>query len=611
MAADTQGRKKGDQKKKRAQTHIHTHATEMLPAATRVPAAAAALVSACVVGRRRPAAARRPSQATRRAAAVRCVDRTRWGQRRWVGQSTELLTQCVLRSVVKVYATASRPNYFLPWQRRYQHHSTGSGFVADLGRRLLLTNAHVVLDATFIEVRRESDSEKFSARAVYVGMDCDLALLTVDDDEFWRDLSALPIFTDQAADSADLEHVVQGIGPFDGLPDIQHNVRVVGYPVGGDQVSVTSGVVSRVDNVPYAISNETHLLAIQIDAAINPGNSGGPALVGNRVVGVSFQSLRNTDNISYIVPIPVVAHFLRQFYASRGAAADGDRVGVTDVPQYGHPFYHPGFCTLGVLLQEPVNEYLRADLGLTKEQRGILVQKVLNGAAVEGKVLANDVILAVDGVPIANNGTVVASRPNVRVKFTHILNMKGYREDMLVRLVRDKKEMEVTISSGVLPAFVKSHLYNPYFHQKPKYVMLGGLVFTPLTVSYLMEWNDWYNAAPRHLVNLSTWGQQSEEADEAVILSQILPHAVNKGYLADEFNNRVVGKLNGKPVKNLHHLSDMIDELAGKDDAGERSACFDMMFGSAPLRLTVNVGKAVEADEEIRALYNVPASKFL
>lgn len=59
------------------------------------------------------------------------------------------------------------------------------------------------------------------------------------------------------------------------LPKLEERVAVVGFPIGGENLSVSSGVVSRIDMQEYA--NGIHdLLAIQVDAPINPGNSGGP-----------------------------------------------------------------------------------------------------------------------------------------------------------------------------------------------------------------------------------------------------------------------------------------------------------------------------------------------
>ena len=91
------------------------------------------------------------------------------------------------------------------------------------------------------------------------------------------------------------------LGP---LPRLQDMVTVVGYPVGGDNQSVTQGVVSRIEMSEY-VHGASELLAIQIDAAINSGNSGGPAFnSAGLCVGIAFQSLKDGDseNIGYVIP---------------------------------------------------------------------------------------------------------------------------------------------------------------------------------------------------------------------------------------------------------------------------------------------------------------------
>lgn len=54
--------------------------------------------------------------------------------------------------------------------------------------------------------------------------------------------------------------------------------------------------MSRVEPREYSHSS-TELLAIQIDAAINSGNSGGPVIMGDKVAGVAFESLDDSENI--------------------------------------------------------------------------------------------------------------------------------------------------------------------------------------------------------------------------------------------------------------------------------------------------------------------------
>lgn len=97
------------------------------------------------------------------------------------------------------------------------------------------------------------------------------------------------------------------------IDDPRHPICLhTGYPIGGDTVSVTAGVVSRVEMMPYS-HGQAELLGVQVDSAINPGNSGGPAFNDQRqVVGVAFQGLAPTEAeaIGYIIPWVVVSHFL-------------------------------------------------------------------------------------------------------------------------------------------------------------------------------------------------------------------------------------------------------------------------------------------------------------
>lgn len=123
-------------------------------------------------------------------------------------------------------------------------------------------------------------------------------------------------------------------------------MTVVGYPIGGDTISVTSGVVSRIEVTSYA-HGSSELLGVQIDAAINAGNSGGPAFnEAGHCVGIAFQSLKNEDaeNIGYVIPTPVINHFITDFERTGG---------------------YTGFPILGIEWQKMENPQLRKALGMT------------------------------------------------------------------------------------------------------------------------------------------------------------------------------------------------------------------------------------------------------
>ena len=153
----------------------------------------------------------------------------------------------VLDSILKIHCTHSEPDYLIPWQKQQQTPSTSSGFVIDIpgiGRRVM-TNAHSVEYGTMIQVQRRGGERKYEATLDVIANECDLAILNVHEDEdFWQDLYPLEF------------------GP---LPALQEEVEVLGYPTGGDSLSITQGVVSRIEMQEYSQAS-THLLAIQIDA---------------------------------------------------------------------------------------------------------------------------------------------------------------------------------------------------------------------------------------------------------------------------------------------------------------------------------------------------------
>ncbi|MEI6970543.1 MAG: serine protease, partial [bacterium] len=228
------------------------------------------------------------------------------------------------RTVVKIYVSVQNPNYALPWQAFSPVQASGTGFV--ISKKRILTNAHVVSNARFIQVQKNQEAKLHTARVSFIGHDCDLAILEVDEPAFFDDTTP--------ASFSEL------------LPQLSDEVTVLGYPVGGTRLSVTRGVVSRIDYSQYSHSGLDSHLVLQVDAAINPGNSGGPVLYKGKVVGVAFQGLMQADNIGYSIPMPVVRHFLDD-------VADGKYNGYPEL----------GAATLSIQNTALVKEYnLKSDL---------------------------------------------------------------------------------------------------------------------------------------------------------------------------------------------------------------------------------------------------------
>ena len=193
----------------------------------------------------------------------------------------------VENSVVKVFTTSRHPDVYKPWTKLAPSEMSGSGVVIEGGR--ILTNAHVVQYASQVQIQASQAGDKISATVEAVAPGIDLAVLKLADEKFFESHHPLPRASK--------------------LPEIKDAVMVYGFPTGGDNMSITKGIVSRIEFAAYGL--HVSGLRIQIDAAINPGNSGGPAVVGDKMIGLAFSHLSKAQNIGYIIPCEEIELFLK------------------------------------------------------------------------------------------------------------------------------------------------------------------------------------------------------------------------------------------------------------------------------------------------------------
>lgn len=427
-----------------------------------------------------------------------------------------------LGAVFRVLSTHVEPYYTMPWSTSPQTTSSASAFalVDDSGARYLLTNAHAVHHASLVELQRPGEDSKFLARVVCQGPDCDLALLEVEEEEgaaaFWEGVEPLRLRRD--------------------LPALNDRVRVCGYPVGGDNASITEGVISRVEMQPYRHGLGS-LLAIQIDAAINPGNSGGPAVdARRRCVGVAFQSLKDgdTENIGYVIPAEVVEHFVNGFRRS------GRYTG----------FGHAGFAW-----QPLDNRALREAFEATKG--GVLVKRV-EPTAPAAKVLRQcDVLLSICGSAIGSGGTVHFRRQE-RIAFPYRVSRLCPGDTVDIEVIREgavhNMALELTWPRPLVP------MHPP---QPPAYVIFGGLVFVPLSEPYLRsEWGELFEErAPLCLVEPWFKNESRFGGEEVVVLSCVFASPLTAGLT--HLANRRLLRCDGQEVHNLAHLARLLDAAQG------------------------------------------------
>lgn len=420
-------------------------------------------------------------------------------------------------SVVKVFATLRRPDPYKPWSKAAPQDVTGSGVVID-GRRIL-TNAHVVSYASQVQVQANGSGDKMPATVLAISRGMDLALLKLDDDSFFDSHKPAP--------RANV------------LPDVRDAVLAYGYPLGGTSLSITKGIVSRIEFVPYRFPASG--LRIQIDAAINPGNSGGPVIAGDKMIGLAFAGAQNAQNIGYIIPNEEIELFLRE----QVAGSKEGKPAMFDVTQ---------------TLENPA---LRSLLKLGKNVEGAVVMSPLKKDA--GYPLKEwDVITHIGDSAIDNQG-MVKLNANSRVRFQYRVQQVANNGAVPLTLVRNGAVIKVSLPVSAQRPMLIGDLQGDY----PSYFIYGPIVFSRGTAEFLAAASS--NATA--LAAMSFYGnplvtRRGDAPDAAreelvVIAAPFFPHKLMTGY-SNRFG-AVVQSINGVPVRSLAHLvsllRDQTDEL--------------------------------------------------
>ena len=460
-------------------------------------------------------------------------------------------------AVFKIQVTSSEPNFVEPWKRVAPSSSSGTGFY--IGKDRILTNAHVIADASFITVLRDGASRPVPARVEFVAHDCDLALLVVDDPSIFK--GSTPV-------------------TFGDMPKLRSPVSVIGFPMGGEQVSVTEGVVSRVSYRLYVHSGNSNHVLVQVDSAINPGNSGGPVVQGNSVVGVAFQTYTRAENTGYIIPTPIIRRFLKD---------------IEDGHYDGHP--DDGLTTGEWTMMNPS---MMAFHGLTEKDGGVQVAHVAGWAPTAGKIEPGDILLAIEGVPIGVDGKI--NFFGERVDFRALFDLKQVGETCAFKLARDGKVLDVEVA--VTPS--KAHPEAMMIYAKhPKYFAWGGLVFTTLTRSYLRTWGDrWYKDAPLSLRYFDTYADfepASSAVADLIVLAKRLPDSINAYATSDIYG--VVTAVDGKKVASLAALAEALEQGSGE------FAVIEFFGSDDPLVLSRQAVKS--RNGEVAKKYGIDADRWL
>ena len=433
-------------------------------------------------------------------------------------QSSQAVTpsKSVENSVVKVFSTLRAPDPAKPWSKQSPSEITGSGAII-AGKRIL-TNAHVILYASEVQVQANQAGDKISAHVEAVAPGIDLAVLKLDDEKFFDSHPPLKFRKN--------------------LPDAKDAVMVYGYPTGGTSLSITKGIISRIEFTGYNMS--TPGLRIQIDAAINPGNSGGPAVVDDEMIGLAFSHLHGAQNIGYIIPTEEVELFLKD---------------VADGHYDGKPAMYDDVQTLE-------NPALRSFLHLPPSVQGILVHRPFRTDA-SYPLKEWDLITKIGDTPVDDQGMIKVS-DNLRLRFAYLIQKLAKQNKVPLTVLRDGKELKIEFPLLSHRPLVIPDLEGSY----PSYFVYGPMVLADATNEFLGSAAR--DRQPTGLMGMLTFvgsplitrvgDKPAFEGERLVVVtSPFFPHKLAKGYGNPSW--QVVKAVNGHPIKNLAHLVEVLRDL--------------------------------------------------
>jgi S1-C subfamily serine protease len=456
------------------------------------------------------------------------------------------------KSVVKVFSTLRGPDPFKPWSKASPQEVTGSGVVIEGNR--ILTNAHVVQYASQVQIQTGQDGDKVSATVEYIARGMDLAILKLDDDVFFK--THAPVERSNK------------------LPEITDAVFAYGYPTGGNSLSITKGIVSRIEFVDY--DGSIGGLRIQIDAAINPGNSGGPVIANDKMIGLAFSGLMNAQNIGYIIPNEEIELFLKDIADKK----------------------YDGKESLMEITQTLENPTLRQFLKLDKSIEGCVIFAPFENTE-NYPVKEWDLITHIGDTPI-DNQCMVKLTSNVRVMFKYLVQQKAANGKLPLTLVRNGKSIKV-----IVPVYrSRPQLIGDLGGGYPSYFIYGPIVFSRATAEFLnfivgngpAMMGYAYNASP--LVTMRGEAPTEEREELVVVSSSFFPHKLVTGY-SNRFG-AVLYSVNDIKIRSLAHLVSTLRDL--KDDLVVLH--FEQRYGETivlPRKTVLAETEAILSDNGIRS----------
>jgi hypothetical protein len=455
------------------------------------------------------------------------------------------------QAVVTIEVTRKQYDYLQPWNRRVDQVQKIGTIIGD---KEIITTADFLSNHTLVRLQK-GRGRWFEAQVSWIDYHANLAIVTCKESRFWEGTKKVDLakVTPRRGD-AQVVRWRNGILEF-------RNIDI-------NRLSVKRGKLTFVDS-----------LQLELDSDMQ-GIGWAEAIVqGDKLIGISSSKDDQT-----ITAIP--SSFILTCLDDR---KDGTYQGI-------------GYFSF--VWQTAENPDTLSYLGQDGEPRGVIVIKVQTNhlAHASSPMRPRDIILEIDGFKIDVQGDY--NDPDYGNLLLENLATRSKRagDKVKIKAVRDGKEITVDY---ILPKVDYNIEIVPLniVDQEPEYLIVGGLVFQPLSVPFLQSWGgDWNRKAPFRL-SYATREDATPEKPSYVILSVVLPDPYNIGY--QEIRYLIVDKLNGKQVNTLH------DIVLAKESPKDGFHIIEFREGDSLTRMILDAGQVDAVTERVLKRYGIEKDRYL
>lgn len=385
----------------------------------------------------------------------------------------------------------------------------GTGMIISGNR--ILTNAHVVSNSSYLKVKHFNSSKFYKAEVQYLGFDCDLAILKVEEDEFFSGVEPLEIS--------------------EVSPALGSNLLILGYPGGDENITLENGNVSRVERVRYSFSGLDYRKAIRVNANIIPGYSGGPAIQNDRVVGITFQISQSQGNVAYLIPPEIINHFLKD---------------VEDGTYHGFPF--PGFS-----FQNGHSSSLKSYLKIPEGLNGILINTIYPDSSFSDLLQPEDFVYKIDNSYLDGDGGIM---DEIGGFIGDLIEEKFIGDHIKLFFYRNGKNYKV---EGTLKRVPTLDIYRQ--QNKNSSFLSGGFLFQPVNRALAGGDSKRLESSLRYHYSYYIQDELYRFTDRDILLSGIYPDPLNSKYAS--YRYKILESINDRTPSDLEDFKSLWKKFYG------------------------------------------------